>query len=129
MVIWPGLQVERALVVLVAAFRGIERLGRRRRRDEERVHRRDLLPVELGIVVLVEQEQLHDAGGKARYPAQLPGIDRIDDVHDLGSRDAHDVASKTGVGHVARVPAQEVIGDAPPDRIELDPLPDDVAAG
>ena len=119
----------RALVVLVAALRGIERLGRRRRRDEERVHRRDLLPVELGVVVLVEQEQLHDAGREARDPAQLAGIDRIDDVHDLGGRDPHDLAGKPGIGHVARVPAQEVVGDAPPDRIELDPLPDDVAAG
>ena len=93
------------------------------------MHRRDLLPVELGVVVLVEQEQLHDAGREARDAAQLTGIDRIDDVHDLGGRDAHDLAGKPGIGHVARVPAQEVVGDAPADRVELDALPDDVAAG
>ena len=93
------------------------------------MHRRDLLPVELGIVVLVEQEELHDAGGEAGDATQLSGIDRIDDVHDLGGRHAHDVAGKAGVGHVAGMPAQEVVGDAPPDRIELDPLPDYVAAG
>ncbi len=118
----------RALVVLVAAFRRIERLGRRRRRNEQRVHRRDLLPVELGVVILVEQEELHDAGGEARDAAQLPGIDRVDDVHDLGGRHADDLAGKSGVGHVARMPAQEMVGDAPPDRVELDPLPDDIAA-
>ena len=119
----------RALVVLVAALRRIERFGRRRRGDEERVHRRDLLPVELGVVVLIEQEQLHDAGREARNAAQLTGIDRIDDVHDLEGRDADDLAGKARIGHVARVPAQEVVGDAPADRIELDPLPDHVAAG
>jgi hypothetical protein len=30
--------------------------------------------------------------------------------------------------HIARVPAQEVEGHATPDRVELDPLPNDVAA-
>ena len=123
-----GLQIDGALVVLVAALRGIERLVRRRRRDEERVHRRDLLPVELGVVVLVEQEQLHDAGREARHAAQLPGVDRIDDVHDLGRRDAHDLAGNAGIGDVARMPAQEVVGDPPADRVELDALADDVAA-
>ena len=118
----------RALVVLVAPFRRIERLGRRRRRDEQRVHRRDLLPVEFGVVILIEQEELHDAGREARNAAQLPGVDRIDDVHDLERRDANDLAGKPGIGDVARVPAQEVIGDAPADRIELDALPDHVAA-
>ena len=119
----------RALVVLVASFRGIERLGRRRRRDKERVHRRDLLAVEFGVVVLIEQEQLHDAGGEAGDATQLSGIDRIDDVHDLGGRHPHDVARKPGIGHVAGMPAQEVVGHAPSDRIELDALADYVAAG
>ena len=50
-------------------------------------------------------------------------------MHDLEGRDADDLAGKAWVGHVAGVPAQEVIGDAPADRIELDPLPDQVAAG
>ena len=93
------------------------------------MHCRDLLPIELGIVVLVEQEQLHDTGREARYSAQLPCIDRIDDVYDLGCWDPDDFASKAGVGHVARVPPQEVVGRAAPDRIEFDPLPDRVAAG
>ena len=90
----PGLQIDRALVVLVASFDGIERLGRRRRRDEQRVHRGDLLPVELRVVILVEQEELHDAGGEARHAAQLPGVDRVDDVHDLEGRHANDLAGK-----------------------------------
>ena len=93
------------------------------------MHRRDLLPVELGVVVLIEQEQLHDAGCEAGNAAQLAGIDRVDDMHDLEGRDADDFAGKTRVGHVAGVPAQEVVGDAPADRIELDPLPDHIAAG
>ena len=37
--------------------------------------------------------------------------------------------SKPRIGHVAGVPAQEMVGHAAPDRIELDALPDDVAAG
>ena len=69
-------------------------------RDEERVHGRDLLPVELGIVVLVEQEQPHDAGREAGDSAQLAGIDGVDDVHDLRGRDTYDVANKARVGHV-----------------------------
>ena len=92
------------------------------------MHRRDLLPVELGVVVLIEQEELHDAGREARNAAQLPGIDRIDDVHDLEGRDANDLAGKPWVRHVARVPAQEMVGDTPADRVELDALPDDIAA-
>ncbi len=92
------------------------------------MHRRDLLPVELRVVILIEQEELHDAGREARDAAQLPGIDRIDDVHDLECRDAYDLAGKPWIGHVARVPAQEVVGDTPTDRIELDALPDHVAA-
>jgi hypothetical protein len=36
------------------------------------VHRRDLLPVELGVVVLVEQEQLHDPGAKRETPRSCP---------------------------------------------------------
>jgi hypothetical protein len=119
----------RALVVLVAAFGSVKRLGRRRRRDEQRVHGRELLPVELGVVVLVQQKQLDDAGGEARHPAQLPGIDRIDDVHDLGRRDTHDLARKPRIGHVARVSAQEVVGHAAPDCIGLDALPNNVPAG
>jgi hypothetical protein len=70
-----------------------------------------------------------DPGREARNSTQLTGIDGVDDVHDLRGRNAHDVAGKAGVGHIAGVPAQEVVGHAAPDRIELDPLPDDVAAG
>ena len=93
------------------------------------MHCRDLLPVELGVVVLIEQEQLHDAGGEARDATQLAGIDRIDDVHDLGRRDPNDLARKPRIGHVAWMPTQEVIGHTSPDRIEFDPLPDYVAGG
>jgi len=38
-------------------------------------------------------------------------------------------ACKAGIGHVARVAAQEVIGDAAADTVELDALPDQPAAG
>jgi hypothetical protein len=53
---------------------------------------------------------------------RMTGIDRVNDVHDLGRRDAHDVAGEAEVGHVARVPAQEVVATS--DRRELDSLPD-----
>jgi hypothetical protein len=85
--------------------------------------------VELGVVVLVKQEQLDDAGRKTRDTPKLTGIDRVNDVHDLGRRDAYDIASKAGVGHVARVPAQDVVGHATPDCNGLDPLPDGVTPG
>jgi hypothetical protein len=49
-------------------------------------------------------------------------------VNDLESRDANNLAGKSRVGHVTGVPAQKV-GDAATDRVELDPLPDQVAAG
>jgi len=49
-------------------------------------------------------------------------------VHDFGRRDPDDIARQSWVGHVARMPAQKVVGHAAPDRIELDPLPNDVAA-
>ena len=93
------------------------------------MHRRHLLPVELGIVVLVEEEQLDDRRREPRDAAQLPGIDRIDDVDDLGRRNAHRLADEARIGDVARMAAEEVIGDAPADAVELDALADDVAAG
>ena len=65
------------------------------------MHCRDLLAVELGIIILVEQEQFHDASGKARDTTELPGIDRIDDVHDLGGRNAHRLSSHTRIGEIA----------------------------
>jgi hypothetical protein len=79
--------------------------GRRRCRNEERVHGRDLLPVELGIVVLVKEEQFDDSGGEARDATKLTGIDRVDDVHDLGRRHPHDLAGKARIGEVTRMPA------------------------
>src|SRR5262245_18228332 len=91
------------------------------------MHCSDLLAVELRIVILIEQEELHDACGETRQATQLARIDRINDVHDLERRDADDLACETGVREIARVPPQEMIRDAPADRIELDSLPDDVA--
>ena len=82
------LHVQHPLAGLVA-LGPVERGLGCRRGDEQRVHRRHLLPVELGIVVLVEQEQLHDPGGEARDAAQLAGIDRVHDVQHLGRRHPH----------------------------------------
>lgn len=65
-----GLQVHRSFAAFVT-LGDIEGLGRRRRGDEQRMHRRDLLPVELGVIVLVEQEQLHDARREAEIPAAV----------------------------------------------------------
>ena len=93
------------------------------------MHGRHLLAVKFGVIVLVKQEQLHDPSREARDAAQLPGIDRIDNVDDLGSWDANDVTSKARVRHVARMPPVEVIRHASPDLVELDPLADDIAGG
>jgi len=43
---------------------GCQRVLWRRRGHEHRVHRRDLFAVELGIVILIEQKQLHDGWGQ-----------------------------------------------------------------
>ena len=48
---------------------GRERVLWRGRGDKHRVHRRDLFAVQLGIIILIEQEQLHDGGGQFRHPA------------------------------------------------------------
>jgi hypothetical protein len=57
----------------VVNVKRVERLGRRRGGDEQRVHRRHLLPVELGIgVVLIQEEQLDDRRRELRDATQLP---------------------------------------------------------
>ena len=77
------------------------------------MHRRDLLPVELGVIVLIEQEELYDAGREARHATQLSGIDRVDDMDDLEGRDADNLPGKARVGHVAGVPAQNGFATVP----------------
>jgi hypothetical protein len=69
------------------------------------VHGRDLLAIQLSVVVLVEQKELHDTGCEARDAPKLRGIDWVHDVHDFEGGHAHDVAGKAGVGQVARMPA------------------------
>ena len=122
-----GADLDAARVVLVLG-RG-QRVLRRGRGDEHRIHRRDLLPVELGIVILIEQEQLHDGGRQFRDAAQLTALHRVDHMDHLGGRHPRDLAREARLGAVARVAAQEVIGDAPPDPVELDALTDRIAIG
>jgi hypothetical protein len=59
----------------------------------------------------------------------MPGVHGVDHMHDLGGWNARDLAGKARIGDVARVPTSKVIGDAPADLVELDTLPDDIAAG
>ena len=47
----------------------------------------------------------------------------------VASRDADGFARKAGIGQIARVTAQEVIGDATADAVEFDALPDQPCAG
>jgi hypothetical protein len=64
---------------------------------------------------------------------QAPDLARVDgavDVQHIRRRHAHRLRDdRPLVGAVARVAAAEVIGHAPPDRIELDPAADAVAIG
>ena len=65
-------------------------------------------------------------GSQFRHAAQLTTLDWVDDVDDLTGGNAHDLAREPRIGAIARVTAQEVIGDAPSDPVELDPLADRV---
>jgi len=47
----------------------------------------------------------------------------------IASRDAHRFAREAGFGQITGVAAQEVIGDAAADAVELDALPDQPRAG
>jgi hypothetical protein len=98
--------------------------------DEAREHRRGLLPVELGVVVLVEQEQPHHGRRDMRQSPDLARIDRPVDVQHVGRRHAHRLRDhRSLVGAVTRMPAAEVVGHPPPDPVELDPAADAVAVG
>jgi len=122
-----GLHVHDAFAVFVFLLRRIERFVRRRRRDEERVHGRDLLAVEFRIVVLVEKKQLHDGGSQTRDAAQLASIRRIHQMHDIQGWNAHRFACQVWLRQVAGMAAQEMIRHAPPVAVELDAAPDDIA--
>ena len=111
-------------VLVLGRGKGVLRRGRG---HEHRIHRRDLFAVELGIVVLIEQEQFHDGGGQFRHPAQLAALDRVDDMDHFRGGNADDLARQPRIGAVAWMAAQEVIGDAAADPVEFDALTDDVA--
>ena len=83
--------------------------------DEAREHRRDLLPVELGIVVLVEQPEPDHRRRHPRHAADLPLGDRVEHVQDLVGRHPHRLAGPA-LTDVARVGAMEVVGDPAPIR-------------
>ena len=94
--------------------------------DEAREHRRDLLPVELGIVVLVEQPE---PDHRRRHPGHAPDLplgDRVEHVQHLLGRHP-DRLAHTALADIARVGAVEVVGDPAPDPVELDAEDDLVA--
>jgi hypothetical protein len=88
-------------------------------RDKSREHRRDLLPVEFGVVVLVEQPQPDHRRRHPRHAPDLPLGDRVEHVTDLLGRHPHQVGPAL-LAHIAWVDAVEVVGDPPPDPVELD---------
>ena len=97
--------------------------------DEAREHRRGLLPVELGVVVLVEQEQPHHCGRDMRQPPDLAGVDGSIDVQHLACGHPHRLGDhRAAVGAVAGMPAAEVVGEPTADRVELDAAADAAAA-
>ena len=97
-------------------------------RDEAREHGRDLLPVELGVVVLVEQPQADHRRRHPRHAPDLPLGDRVEHVQHLSGRDPDQVGPAL-LAHVARMGAMEVVGDPAPDPVELDAKNDLVAVG
>ena len=96
--------------------------------DEAREHRRDLLPVELGVVVLVEQPQPDHRRRHPRHAADLALGDRVEHVADLLGRHPHQLA-RAALADIARVGAVEVVGDPAADPVELDAEDDLVAVG
>ena len=97
--------------------------------DEAREHCRRLLPIELGVVVLVEQEEPDHARCHVRQAADLACVHGAVDVQHLRSRHAHRLGDRnTPIGAVARMRAAEVVGDPTADRVELDPAADPPAA-
>ena len=96
--------------------------------DEAREHRRDLLPVELGVIVLVEQPQPDHGRSDPWHAPDLALGDRVEEVADLIGRHPDQLAH-TALAHVARVRAVEVVGDPSADPVELDPEDDLVAIG
>jgi len=95
--------------------------------DEAREHRGGALPVQLGVVVLVQKVQAHHARRDARLAADLARPERTVKVQDFAGRDAGALHAVPVHGRFARMAAQEVIGDPPADRVELDPRANDVA--
>jgi hypothetical protein len=94
--------------------------------DEAREYRRNLLPVELGVVVLVEQPQPDHGRRDPRHAPDLPFGDRVEHVADLFRRHTNQLA-RTALAAIAGVGAMEVVGDPPPDPIVLDAEDDLVA--
>jgi hypothetical protein len=95
-------------------------------RDEAREHRRDLLPVELRVVVLVEQPQ---PDHRRRHPGHAPDLslsNRVEDVAHLIGRHP-DQITRTTLADISRVGAVEVVGDPASDSVELDAEDDLVA--
>jgi hypothetical protein len=88
--------------------------------DEAREHRRDLLPVKLGIVVLIEQPQSDHGRRHPGHAPHLPLGDRVKNVADLIGRHPHQLAVPALPDDVAGLGAVEVVGDPPSDAVELD---------
>ena len=94
--------------------------------DEAREHRCDLLAVELGIVVLVQQPQAHHRRRHPGHAADLALGDRVEHMQDLLGRHPDQLAHTT-LADIARMGAMEVVGDPAPDPVELDAKNDLVA--
>jgi hypothetical protein len=94
--------------------------------DEAREHGCDLLPVELGVVVLVEQPQ---PDHRRRHPGHTPDLalgDRVENVAHLLRRHP-DQLGPALLTDIARMGPVEVVGDASADPVELDTEDDLVA--
>jgi hypothetical protein len=116
----PGLQADQRcpVLILLGTVLAHDVVGPGPR-DEACEHRRDLLPVELGIVVLVEQPQ---PDHRRRHPWHAPDValgDRVEHMQDLLGRHPDQVGPAL-LTDIARMSAVEVVRDPPPDPVELD---------
>jgi hypothetical protein len=78
-------------------------------------------------ITTAQSAELQAADVTALTTTQLAALDRVDHMDDLAGGHANNFARQTRIGAVARMAADEVIGDAPSDPIELDALADGIA--
>lgn len=89
-------------------------------------HGRNLLAIQLGIVVLIQNKQLGQHRGIVRKTPKLASFHRIDDVKNRLCRHTHLLATYTNLRRITGMAFVKVIGHAPSDAVEVG-TPDSVS--